>query len=171
MNQRCNQTELILVEEPSLFLLGIDEPTVFIPVGKPFRFSAHFKDKKVYMSTQDGSTTVYSLPGIKRINGSLLFGFLLIDKTVFGKVCELILNEGKSKTIEVIFINAPFSLGEYKIYKNPPSEVDESILKRAEVVLSDPESFLIRELGVMVNGDFDRPPFSINLNTAGGCLV
>lgn len=150
------------IKRPHLILLQKVGSTVFRPVGNPYKFKGYWADKEIVFAkdaSETDPTTLYLVPGIQRVkqeDGGFLFGFLLLDEKMFGKIRDRVVRGPSRDTaidVEMIFMYDCFTFGSFKIYENPPEALPEDILERAKSICSDPERFLLNTFKVV-----DSPP-------------
>lgn len=152
------------IAEPKLMLLDVNNPTTFIPSGKPYRFFVRFIGKQMMVSNNASGEVVFAMPGVKMDKGVSHIGVLIVDEKAFSKIRVTC---GKESPIgkEIIFITPPSSF-EFKAFKNPPCHTDVSLLTQANAVCADLENIVVSGLGVAMGDEFSNPPFSINSSTA-----
>jgi len=159
-----------------LILLSKSESVVFRPIQSPCKFTGYWDDKEIVLSrnrSEDaGQSKFYLIPGIQRVKqeeGGFIFGFLLLDENIFGKVCERIVHSPGRKTavgVEMIFIHDSFTFASFKVYENPPEELPDAVLKKAQFICSDPETFLLKAFRIVDSPPKNsNPPLSVNSTT------
>jgi hypothetical protein len=88
---------------------------------------------------------------------------------MFGKVCDIIVHGAGRKTatgVEMIFIHDLYTFGSFKVYENPPEELPEEILIKANSICSDPEGFLTKTFRIVESiSNVSNPPLSVNSGT------
>jgi len=163
---------------PRLILLRKIGSTVFRPIGNPYKFEGYWSGREIVFSRGDSEVTpetLYLVPGIQRVKqeeGGFIFGFLLLDEKMVGKIRDRIVHKNSSNTavdVEMIFIYDGFTFGSFKIYTNPPDELPEDVLNKARETCSDPEKFLLSTFRVVDSPPKDSPPESVNSRTVELC--
>jgi len=159
---------------PSLILLDPDGSTVFRPTGSPYKFAAYWKDKELILCNDMDKlkpSKLYLIPGIQRVSrdeGSFIFGFLLLDEIMFGKVCYRIVQIADKTPIgtELIFIHNCNTFGMFKIYENPDETLQAGVMLKAKQMCSSPEQFL-KQTFTIIDSRFNASiaPLSINSKT------
>lgn len=153
----CNKETLLDKDDsykPKLFLIDVKKPTVVRIIGLPFSFSAHW----VTNENTGGGTLVphflecsickhrspeniYIVPVIKKVDGQNLVGFLLVQEELRNKIANKISGKDPSDFTLIIYY-APLQDGMCHVYNNPPEQISQEELKRAQEICNNPNKFI-----------------------------
>ena len=145
-----NKTTLnFQANDPVLILPSMKETLTFRPVALPYKFAAYWlKTGELVLYNPDlninkNPNIYYLVPGIKKTKEELIYGFLLVSDIVFGGI-QYAIWRAKDINRDLILSFDPSIREEFRIFKDPPSNLSEQEIKKTESFADKGVEFLER---------------------------
>lgn len=136
--------------ETNLILLDQAKPMVFRIVGPAFTFPAMWCNKniKICADRPELSSQLYLIPGINIQKQNLESGFLLVSENTFSNIKTKIVEKmgitmsNENIPIELVLFYDVFVDGKFKVYINPPTPIDQSVIENTKKLCSNASNFI-----------------------------
>lgn len=178
---------IVALDEPESDVEGL--PTLAMPVpgrplvarivGNPYQFKSHWIVRDV--STHKGqltlcgpsctvcerrkADTLWLVPALVREVGSMRPGFILAQSVLVRKIARALKDKHQDRT-DVLIYHRPWSEGMCAVHTNPPEDLPEEKLRRAQLACAHPDTFLAAAFQEAneVDGVPRRPPMLMSAN-------